>query len=102
MGKTLSDKANIFITGVSGYIGKSILRVIKEEKKKFNIRGVDVVEPPAEFRDSISFEKLDVRSPDIEKSMKGADVVIHLAFILNPPKDRMEQGMSFQLRKKIR
>jgi UDP-glucose 4-epimerase len=27
-------------------------------------------------------------SPDIEKSMKGADVVIHLAFILNPPKDR--------------
>ena len=47
MEKTLSDKADIFITGVSGYIGKSILRVIKEEKKKFNIRGVDVVEPPA-------------------------------------------------------
>jgi UDP-glucose 4-epimerase len=88
MGKASSDKADIFITGVSGYIGKSILRVIKEEKKKFNIRGVDVVEPPSEFRDSIYFEKLDVRSPDIEKSMRGADIVIHLAFILNPPKDR--------------
>jgi UDP-glucose 4-epimerase len=87
MGKT-SDRAEIFITGVSGYIGKSILRVIKEEKKKFNIRGIDVTELPSEFRDSISFEKLDVRSTEIEKLMKGADVVIHLAFVLNPPKDR--------------
>jgi hypothetical protein len=39
MGKTSSDISDIFITGVSGYIGKSILRVIKEEKKKFNIGG---------------------------------------------------------------
>ncbi len=87
MAKT-SDRAEIFITGVSGYIGRSILTVIKEEKKKFNVRGIDVAELPSEFMDSISFEKLDVRSPDVERAMKGADIVIHLAFVLNPPKDR--------------
>jgi UDP-glucose 4-epimerase len=38
MGKT-SDRAEIFITGVSGYIGKSILRVIKEGKKKIQHKG---------------------------------------------------------------
>ncbi len=79
----------IFITGVSGYIGQSFLRLLeKEKKRKMEIRGIDVKELPQEFAGSISFRKMDVRKPEVEEFMKGADVVVHMAFILNPPKDR--------------
>ena len=78
----------IFITGISGYIGQSILRVLKEKKRKFSVRGIDLKPLPDEFSDFVSFETKDVRSPDIEGLMKGVDTLIHLAFVLNPPQDR--------------
>jgi UDP-glucose 4-epimerase len=78
----------VFITGVSGYIGKSILKVLKDENKKVSVRAIDIKEPPDEFRDFLSFQNLDVRSTDVESFMKGVDAVIHLAFVLNPPRDR--------------
>jgi len=40
----------VFITGISGYIGQRILEILKERKKKFSARGVDLKPLPDNFR----------------------------------------------------
>ncbi len=78
----------IFVTGVAGYIGTSF---VKEAKAKLGrnaeIVGIDVKDLPQDL--DIQFSKVDILNYDeVEKLSKGSDVVVHMAFVLNPPKDR--------------
>lgn len=82
---------NVFVTGISGYIGQSFLKVFSERsKRRYTLKGIDVKELPPEFKDLVEFKKMDVRSSEVESFMRGSDVVVHMAFVLNPPKDREE------------
>ena len=74
----------VVITGVSGYIGSTICLMANG----WEIVGIDIKEPSEDVARKIDFVKMDVRDKGIKKVIDGADVVIHLAFVLNPPDDR--------------
>ncbi len=75
---------NIFITGVSGYIGGKIARALGQRKDVRSITGIDIREPDFTC-DRFIFIKRDVRQSvqDILEAHK-TDTVIHAAYVLPP------------------
>lgn len=77
----------ILITGVSGFIGRSIVEEIVNRKRPWNIYGIDIKEPcfnDNKYLDNIVFDILDIRDPKaVEEYFKRKrfDGVIHLAAI---------------------
>lgn len=77
----------LFVTGVSGYLGGLVLKALQDDPVVDKIVGVDVVEPPVSTP-KLVFHRRDVRDPSIRDVMKGSDAALHMAFILNEIKDK--------------
>ena len=78
------------ITGGSGYIGSRLIERLAEREETERILVADI-HPPASFRPKTAFERLDVRDYARARELIAAerpDVVIHLAFVLNPIHDQ--------------
>ena len=75
---------NIFITGVSGYIGGKTAMALAQRNDVHSIIGIDILAPNNSHK-KLTFIKKDVRDPlsDLIKSHK-IDSVIHTAYILPP------------------
>jgi UDP-glucose 4-epimerase len=77
------------ITGGAGYIGSRLVELLSRREETERIVICDLA-PPAAYRPKTEFQRVDVRDRD---SIRGAlersrsDVLIHLAFILNPSHD---------------
>jgi UDP-glucose 4-epimerase len=81
------------ITGGSGYIGSRLIERLSERDDTERILITDI-RPPAGFRPKTSYERLDVRDADRARELMTAerpDVVIHLAFVLNPIHDQVAE-----------
>jgi UDP-glucose 4-epimerase len=77
------------ITGGSGYIGSRLVERLAERSETESILICDV-RPPRVFRPRVSYRELDVRDAALVRSVleeERPDVVVHLAFILNPMHD---------------
>ena len=77
------------ITGGSGYIGTRLVDRLSRREDTENIVICDVA-PPRSFVPKTEFEKVDVRDRQAVRSVVEAarpDVLVHLAFILNPSHD---------------
>jgi UDP-glucose 4-epimerase len=77
------------ITGGSGYIGSRLVERLVEDPGTERILICDV-RPPRVFRPGVAYAELDVRDAARVRSVVASerpDVVIHLAFILNPMHD---------------
>jgi UDP-glucose 4-epimerase len=77
------------ITGGSGYIGSRLVERLAGRSDTERILICDV-RPPRIFRPGVSFSRLDVRDAAAVREVVAAerpDVVVHLAFILNPMHD---------------
>jgi UDP-glucose 4-epimerase len=77
------------ITGGAGYIGSRLVDLLSRREDTERIVICDLAPPPA-YRPKTEFERVDVRDRDavrgaLERSR--ADVLVHLAFILNPSHD---------------
>ncbi|MBU0991688.1 MAG: SDR family oxidoreductase [Proteobacteria bacterium] len=79
---------NIFITGVSGYLGGRIAQALSENENVSSIVGIDI-QPPKKNISKLTFFKKDVRDP-ISDLLKDhhIDTVIHAAYVLTPIHDR--------------
>ncbi len=79
------------VTGCSGYIGGRIMEHLEEVDWVDKVLGIDV-KPPANRWKKLDFYPLDVRSSEISRlfSEKKPDVLVHLAFIVNPLRDERE------------
>ena len=78
------------ITGGSGYIGTRLVERLAERDDVERIAIADI-RPPAAYRPKTAFERLDVRDLARGRELVAAerpDVVIHLAFVLNPIHDQ--------------
>lgn len=81
------SELNLLITGVSGFIGRSLVEGIVNQNLPWSIYGVDIKEP--RFNDSmylknIVFDTLDIRDPKAVEEYfanKRFDGVIHLAAV---------------------
>ncbi len=76
------------ITGISGYLGIILCRLLVENEKVESIVGIDLKEP-AFKHDKIKFVKCDVRDHNaLVQAIKGCDTVVHLTFIVQEIKDK--------------
>jgi len=78
------------ITGGSGYIGTRLVELLARREDTEKIVIADVVPPRGGYRPKTEFEKVDVRDrPGVHAALQRAnpDVLVHLAFILNPVHD---------------
>ena len=78
------------ITGGSGYIGTRLVELLSRREDTEKIVICDVVPPTGGYRPKSEFERVDVRDRGaVHSAIKRAnpDVLVHLAFILNPSHD---------------
>ena len=78
------------ITGGSGYIGSRLVELLARREDTEKIVIADVVPPKGGYRPKTEFERVDVRDRGaVHSALKRAnpDVLVHLAFILNPVHD---------------
>ena len=77
------------ITGGSGYIGTRLVNLLSRREDTERIVICDVA-PPKGYLPKTEFERVDVRDRDAVRSVlerAKPDVLVHLAFILNPSHD---------------
>jgi UDP-glucose 4-epimerase len=77
------------ITGGSGYIGSRLVERLASQEDTERILICDV-RPPTVYRPGVAYRSLDVRDAAAVRSAvseERPDVVVHLAFILNPVHD---------------
>ena len=77
----------IAITGITGYLGRLLFERLERETIADEIIGIDVAPsllPPSR----LTYICRDVRDPAIEQDLRGCDVVVHLAFIVETLHDR--------------
>jgi len=72
----------IYITGISGFLSINLVRHLMANNYT-DIAGIDLVNFDYPERDKIDFLQGDIRNKDdLQKSMKGADIIIHTAAAL--------------------
>ena len=78
------------ITGGSGYIGTRLVEVLSRREDTEKLVIADIVPPKGGYRPKTEFERVDVRDRgSVHAALERADpdVLVHLAFILNPSHD---------------
>jgi UDP-glucose 4-epimerase len=78
----------IVITGSSGYCGRAIVAAVRKQWPNCEILGIDVVAPNDNPPDV--FSSCDISSTEVDREFERfrPDSVIHLAFVVNPIRDR--------------
>lgn len=77
----------VAITGVSGYVGGRLIHLLEKDARVSRILGFDI-QPPGDPRSTkLIFDSVDVRNPALATRLTGVDVLIHLAFVMDPIKD---------------
>jgi UDP-glucose 4-epimerase len=75
---------SVAITGISGYLGIQMLKMLDQDREVETIVGVDI-KPPAYSSTKLKFYQQDIREPlaDIFAQNK-VDTAVHLAFVIPP------------------
>ncbi|MDM7999536.1 MAG: NAD-dependent epimerase/dehydratase family protein [Dehalococcoidia bacterium] len=79
----------VAITGISGYLGTQILKLLDQDKDVESVVGIDI-RPPSYATSKLKFYSRDVREPLIDIfAQNKVDSAFHLAFVL-PPNFRVD------------
>jgi UDP-glucose 4-epimerase len=73
----------IVVTGISGYFGQVLLPHLERDAEVNRVIGID--RRPLENNvagSKLIFHRLDIRDTRVEDALAGADVLVHLAFVL--------------------
>lgn len=70
------------ITGISGYLGQILCKLLEKDKNVKKIVGIDVKEPAPSKK--VTFIHRDIRDAQIQSDLKGCDALVHLAFVVMP------------------
>jgi UDP-glucose 4-epimerase len=78
----------IAITGISGYLGKRLWRMLDKDPGIEKIIGIDLKEPGG-TSDKLKFFRMDINDPALAERFaeEGVDAGVHLAFIVDPIHD---------------
>lgn len=89
--KPEGSKLTVAITGASGYVAAKLIRSLGADERVERILGFDLYPPRSAILPSnFVFDPIDVRSSALEPRLKGVDVLVHLAFVMDPIKDEAE------------
>jgi UDP-glucose 4-epimerase len=76
----------VAVTGASGYLAGRLVRALCADDTIGRVVGFDV--RPSNFdHPKFVFDQMDVRSTAIENRLHAVDILVHLAFIMDPIKD---------------
>ncbi len=76
----------VVVTGATGNAGTSLLRALGETPEVESILGLARRRPEAEFAKT-TFATADVAGDDLVPHFRGADAVVHLAWLIQPSRD---------------
>ena len=76
----------VAVTGVSGYLGRRLLPLFDSDPSVERVVGIDVADPDV-GSPKLEFHKVDVGDARLVKVLPGVDVVVHLAWQLDPIRD---------------
>jgi len=74
------------VTGVAGYLGRRVIALLEREPAVSRVIGIDLVEP-LDGSPKLEFHQMDVRDARLAKVLPGVDVLVHLAFVVDPIRD---------------
>lgn len=84
----------IVVTGGSGFIGSSIAYSLSS---KYNVRILDVSEPPASLANRVEYVYTDIRCyDDVLRAIRDADLVVHAA-IIQIPRINQEKKLGYEV-----
>ncbi|MDQ3985326.1 MAG: SDR family oxidoreductase [Actinomycetota bacterium] len=81
-----SRSKTIAVTGAAGYIAGRLIEALCSDDRIDRVLGFDVREPDLRH-DKFVFDEVDARNEALKSRFEGVDVVVHLAFIMDPIKD---------------
>jgi UDP-glucose 4-epimerase len=76
----------IAVTGASGNLGTSVLAALNDDPAVEEIIGI-ARRPPPQQATNVRWVSADVATDDLVPAFAGADVVIHLAWLIQPSRD---------------
>jgi UDP-glucose 4-epimerase len=79
----------VAVTGAGGYLAGRLIDALLESPSVERIFAFDIRDPMIDD-ERLTFERIDIRSPALQSSLEGVDVLIHLAFIMDPIRDEAE------------
>src|SRR5829696_5964330 len=79
----------VVVTGATGNVGTSTLEALRADDRVDSIVGIARRRPEIELR-KVAWVAADVRSADLVSLFRGADAVIHLAWLIQPSRDEQE------------
>lgn len=79
------SEMDVAITGVSGFLGSSLARLLIDDPRVDSILGLDVRRPSI-HHSKLKYQRADLRDADFSRLFQGIDVVYHLAFVVEPPR----------------
>lgn len=77
----------VVVTGATGNVGTSLLQVLSADESIDAIVGLARRRPQLSFAKT-TFVAADVARDDLAETFRGADAVIHLAWLIQPSRDR--------------
>jgi nucleoside-diphosphate-sugar epimerase len=77
------DVVAIAVTGASGLVGERLLSGLADDERVSRIIGLDVRDPRRRFR-GFEFHRVDIAGAELKPLLEGADVVVHLATVVDP------------------
>ena len=77
----MSEKI-VAVTGLAGYVGQALWPYLEQDPGIERVIGVDQRPLPEMRSDKLTFHQIDVRDARLADALAGADVVVHLAFML--------------------
>lgn len=88
--KKTDPQLTVAITGAAGYVGTKLVELLATDQRIERILGFDVKKPVGFAPPRFVFDEIDVRNPALAARLEGVDVVIHLAFVMDPIRDEGE------------
>jgi nucleoside-diphosphate-sugar epimerase len=76
----------VAITGAAGYVAGRLIRNLLADDRVVRVLGFDLRDPQIEAAKFVC-DPVDVRNPELRRRLEGVDVLVHLAFIMDPIQD---------------
>lgn len=80
------DSVTVAVTGAAGYLGRRLIDDLCNDDGIARVLGFDTREPDLSHPKFVP-DSIDVRDPALEARLSGVDVLIHLAFVMDPIHD---------------
>src|SRR3954469_7971144 len=77
----------VVVTGATGNVGTAVLRALRDEAAVDEIVGVARRLPAVAPPPKTTWARADVSRDDLEPLLRGADCVVHLAWLIQPSRD---------------